>query len=236
MRINFNLDFIEIKSTHDVEIQCSLQPTSVDSSVQTEIIQVENNDWNDEFSPFEEHTLSSIPQENLIKQTADHETQTDDSQQDKLAQINNKLKRALQTIKEKVQGIINEKPELFPDSNDDTIERIEHLISALRNQTAQIESLQAERDNAQKEINELRTEQHTSEVQSSQDHQKQINQLQQDLSQKDEERSLLREHLDSVELELTQTLDDYASAMNRLEIIVQERDALVEQHNLQLTE
>jgi chromosome segregation ATPase len=125
---------------------------------------------------------------------------------------------------------------LFPDSNDDTIERIEHLISAIRNQTTQIESLQAERDHTQAEINELRTEQHTSEVSLSEDYQKQIDQLQQNLSQKDEERTLLREHLNNIELELRKTLDDHASTKSQFESITQERDTLVDQHNLQITE
>jgi hypothetical protein len=76
----------------------------------------------------------------------DNETQTDDQQPDRLVQINNKLKRALQNIKEKVHRVVVERPELFPNSTDDTIERLDYLISAIENQAAQIESLQQQKD------------------------------------------------------------------------------------------
>ena len=65
------------------------------------------------------------------------------------------------------------------------------------------------------------------------DYEKQIKQLQQKLSQNEDERTLLRERLNEVELELRQTLDDRASALTmyeqQLEALVQERNALVEQ-------
>jgi prefoldin subunit 5 len=41
-------------------------------------------------------------------------------------------------------------------------------------------------------------------------YEKQIKQLQQNLSQKDDERTLLREHLNEVELEFRKILDDHA--------------------------
>jgi hypothetical protein len=39
----------------------------------------------------------------------------------------------------------------------------------------------------------------------------------------------LRERLNEVELELRKTLDDHASTMAKYEILVEERDALVQQ-------
>jgi len=140
-----------------------------------------------------------------MNQTIDNETQTDDQQHDKLVQNNNKLKRALQTIKDKIHRIAGERPELFPQTSDDTIERLDQLISAVENQTKQIEILQN--------------------ISSFEGYQKQIDQLQQNLSQKEEEQILLQDRLHEVELELRKTLDD----QSRLE-------ALVEQQSLQLTE
>jgi hypothetical protein len=56
-------------------------------------------------------------------------------------QVNN---NALQTIKNKIDQVVDERPELFPDSNDDTIERLDHLISAIEHQAAQIDLLKNE--------------------------------------------------------------------------------------------
>lgn len=61
------------------------------------------------------------------------------------------------------------------------------------------------------------------------DYQKQVNQLQQTLSQKDEERSLLREHLNEVEVELRKAFDDHALTTDKYELLKQERDVLIEE-------
>ena len=45
-------------------------------------------------------------------------------------------------IKDKISHIVNEQSELFPQINDDTIERLDHLISIIRNQTKQINILE----------------------------------------------------------------------------------------------
>ena len=72
------------------------------------------------------------------------------------------------------------------------------------------------------------------------DQQNQINQLQQKLSANEDERTLLRERLNEVELEFRKTLDDHTAiiTMNeeQLESLVQERDALVEQQVLESAE
>ena len=88
-----------------------------------------------------EHSLASSRE---VKSTSDHETQTDELSQDKLSQVNNKLRRALQTIKEKVHQAAIEHPEIFTDTGDDTLERLNHLIAAVGNQATQIEALRAE--------------------------------------------------------------------------------------------
>lgn len=153
-----------------------------------------------------EETILSSSQINQTTQTDDQQQQ----QQDKFIQINNKLKRALQTIKEKIQKIINEKPELFPQINDDTIQRLDQLISLIQNQAKQIEILQNERS--------IEIQQLSSQISSVEDYQKQINQLQQDLSQKEEEHILFQKKLDDQTL-TTDTLQTH-----------------IEERNIQLTE
>jgi len=61
---------------------------------------------------------------------------TDDQQQ-----IND---NDFEIIKDKIDQIVDERPELFPDSTDDTIERLDQLISAIENQAAQIDLLKNE--------------------------------------------------------------------------------------------
>ncbi|UJR13672.1 hypothetical protein I4U23_000684, partial [Adineta vaga] len=173
----------------------------------------------------------------------DNETQTDEQQKDKLVQVNNKLKRALQNVKDKIQRIINENPELFPDSSEDTMERLDQLATAVENQTVQIQFLQTERDQAQQMIAELQntnqqshndeyslqTKQSSSEDLPVDDYQKEIEQLRRNLSEKDEERSLLREHLNEIEIELRKTLDQQT-------VFEQERHAQAKenQHDIEL--
>ncbi len=68
------------------------------------------------------------------------------------------------------------------------------------------------------------------------DYEKQIEQLQHNLSQNDEERILLEKHLNEVELQLTKSSDDYASTIAKHESLLQERDSLVQQQSIQSTE
>ena len=72
------------------------------------------------------------------------------------------------------------------------------------------------------------------------DYEKQIHQLQQKLSQNNDERTLLRERLNEVELELSKTSDDRTSTLamyeKQFESLVQERDVLFEQQALQSAE
>jgi hypothetical protein len=104
-------------------------------------------------------------------QTADHESQTDDHQHEKLVQMNNKLKRVLQLFKEKIQRIVAERSDLFDGVGEETSERLEHLISTVDSQAVQ------------------------------------IGELQNNLSQKDEQQTLLEQRLNEVERELIQTTD-----------------------------
>ena len=92
-------------------------------------------------------------------QTTDNESQTDDRQHEKLTQLNNKLKRALQTVKDKINRIANERPELFNGVGEETSERLDYLITTLENQAAQLDELQAKHaqheEQLQREIKEL---------------------------------------------------------------------------------
>ena len=85
----------------------------------------------------------------------DNEKQTGDQQSDKLVKINNKLKRALQTFKDKLHRVATERPDLFASIGEETSERLDHLIATVEHQATQIDILQAERDQLQNEINEL---------------------------------------------------------------------------------
>ncbi len=67
-------------------------------------------------------------------------------------------------------------------------------------------------------------------------YQKQIQELQQNISEKDNERNALSERLNDVELELKKTVDDHASVKAKYESLIDERDALVGQQTLHSTE
>jgi predicted nucleic acid-binding Zn-ribbon protein len=86
---------------------------------------------------------------------------TDDEKQtgDKLVKINTKLKRALQTIKDKLHRVATERPDLFTNIGEETNERLDHLISTVEHQGRQIDTLQTERNEIEEqlrsEINDL---------------------------------------------------------------------------------
>ncbi len=100
----------------------------------------------------------------LVIQTTDNESQTDDRQHEKLIQVNNKLKRALQTFKDKIHRAITESPDLFDGVGEETSERLDHLISTVGNQASQIEVLHAGRvqveEQLRNEIKELQRYKH----------------------------------------------------------------------------
>jgi chromosome segregation ATPase len=91
-------------------------------------------------------------------QTTDNERQIiDDQQQDKLAKMNTKLKRALQTLKEKINRIVTERPDLFTNIGEETNERLDHLISTVEHQATKIDALQAEHSGVEEQLrNEIR--------------------------------------------------------------------------------
>jgi chromosome segregation ATPase len=91
------------------------------------------------------------------KQTTDNESQTDDHQREKLIQVNNKLKRALQLFKDKIQRVVTEKPDLFDGISEETSERLDHLISTIQNQATQINVLHTERNQVEEQLqNEIK--------------------------------------------------------------------------------
>jgi len=88
-------------------------------------------------------------------QTTDNEVQTDDRQHEKLVQMNNKLKRVLQTFKDKIHRVVTDRPDLFDGIGEETSERLDHLISKIENQATQSNVLHTERDQIEEQ---LRTE------------------------------------------------------------------------------
>jgi cell division protein FtsB len=85
-------------------------------------------------------------------QTTDNESQTDDRQHEKLVQVNNKLKRVLQTFKDKIHRVVTERPDLFIGIGEETTERFDHLIFTVENQGKQLDVLQAERDQTEEQL------------------------------------------------------------------------------------
>ncbi len=85
-------------------------------------------------------------------QTIDNDSQTDDQQYDKIIQINNKLKRALQSLKDKINRLVTERPDLFVNIGEDTSERLDYLISTVEHQATQINILQTERDQSEEQL------------------------------------------------------------------------------------
>lgn len=76
--------------------------------------------------------------------TIDNETQTDDRQHEKLAQVNSKLKRVLQGFKEKLHQLVHDQPDLFDGVSEETSERLDHLIATVANQAAQLDALRTD--------------------------------------------------------------------------------------------
>lgn len=166
-------------ASHDIDIQCTIEPMLVDEYSQTEIdIEAhdavptaigeeitsttetdDQNGWGEQLSPLklpsEESRFSSLVTTVSSKQTADNETQTDEPVSDKSTQLSIKLKRALQTVKEKVHQAVVEQPEIFESVSDDTMERLDHLILTFGDQATQIASLQNDRDRVQQQLDEV---------------------------------------------------------------------------------
>ena len=73
--------------------------------------------------------------------------------------MNGKLKRALQSLKEKIHRVVAERPDLFVDAGDETGERLDHLIAKVEQQATQIDVLHVERravnEQLQEQISEL---------------------------------------------------------------------------------
>lgn len=154
----------------------------------------------------------------------DNETQTEEQpqpKQDKLVQVNNKLKRALQIIKEKIHQVVVERPALFSGCGDDTIERLDYIISALSNQATDIDRLKTE---------------HQHDMQLNEDYEKQINQLKQNLLEKNADINCLQERLHDIEFNLKKKTDDQSSIIMKYESFAQEHDAMLQQHIIQSAE
>ncbi len=73
-------------------------------------------------------------------------------------------------------------------------------------------------------------------IPSTEDYQKQIEQLQQNLSENEKERNALSERLSEVELELRKTIDEHESTMSQYESLLEARDTLGEQAPLHSAE
>lgn len=77
---------------------------------------------------------------------------TDDPQNEKLVQANKKLKRALQLVKNQILGAMRDQPGIFDGIGEDSNERLNHLISTIGNQAAQIDALHVERQQVEEQL------------------------------------------------------------------------------------
>ncbi len=85
-------------------------------------------------------------------QITDNEKQTGDQQHDKLVKVNNKLKRVLQTFKDKIHRVVTERPDLFVNVGEETSERLDHLISTVEHLATQIDLLQSEHNESEEQL------------------------------------------------------------------------------------
>ena len=99
-----------------------------------------------------ESLLHQVQNKSTPPLIADDETQTEDQQNDRMSQVNTKLKRALQNLKEKIHRLVSERPDLFADVGDDTNERLDQLVSLVRHQASHIENMQAEREQSEEQL------------------------------------------------------------------------------------
>jgi hypothetical protein len=100
-----------------------------------------NNEKNDLIEQIESESLQS--KENISPRTNDwnHFPLVTETQIDDQGQVNHD---AFQIMKNKIDRIVNERPELFPELSIDPIERFDQLVSAIEHQTAQIDVLKKE--------------------------------------------------------------------------------------------
>ena len=71
---------------------------------------------------------------------------------DKQTKVAMKLKRALQTFREKINRLVTDRPDLFTNIGEETSERLDHLISTLEHQATQMELLQTERNEMEAQL------------------------------------------------------------------------------------
>ena len=139
--------------------------------------------------------------------------------------MNSKLKRALQSFKDKIHRVAADRPELFPNAGEETSERLDQLIASVENQATQIEIIQAERSQVEAQLREEIITQL-----------KVIEDLRQGVSRQDDERALLRERLNEAELELRKALDEHEADTSTSRSLTEEYRRLVEEHTLQSVE
>ncbi|CAF0968511.1 unnamed protein product, partial [Didymodactylos carnosus] len=151
----------------------------------------------------EEPLLKSVPLSGSSSiSTVSSFTQTDNEPQEKLKTINAKLKRALQSIKEKIHKIVEQRPDLFNDYDHQTtdfdtmnyldflmkylLEKKDHESDTIRMYEIQIENLFQERN--------MLNEQHLEEIRQIDDQYKSdLKQLNQQLNEKENELSMIKE-------------------------------------------
>ena len=88
--------------------------------------------------------------QNQIDNLSQERAQPSDS--DKATKVNAKLKRLLQTVKDKINRLATERPELFTNIGEETNERFDHIIATVELQATQMEILQSEHNETQEQL------------------------------------------------------------------------------------
>ena len=77
--------------------------------------------------------------------TLNTDCQTDDDQHEELS-------RLLQVLQEKIDQFATKRPDFFNETNTEINERLNHLISTIENQAAQIDTFQTQRSRIEEEL------------------------------------------------------------------------------------
>jgi len=66
--------------------------------------------------------------------------------------MNNELNCALQTLKDRIDRTVTEKPDLFEGIGEETSKRLDHLISTVGSQAMQVNVLHTERNQVEEQL------------------------------------------------------------------------------------
>lgn len=165
----------------------------------------------------------------------------------KFSQTNGKLKRLIQTLREAIDKFVDEERDLWTNIGEETIDRLEHLFSTIRNLNRQIVWLKSEKEKSEEFLKSqicqlekfvendrtiLSNRRNFRFVFSSlvsADRSEEIVELRRTLTENGEQQSFLREKLNETENELRKSVEENRSALNRIEMLKKENFQQIEE-------